>query len=56
MLLGKGLINCRILYLKLLRLFELGIDISRFFHSIIAERKKRIFEKLVFKVKTIYIV
>ena len=39
-LLGEGLINCRIRILKVLRLFELRIDISRLFHSIITDRKE----------------
>ena len=54
-LLGEGLINCRILFKKMLRLFELRIDISGMFHSIIIEGKK-LFEKVIFKVKTGYIV
>ena len=37
---GEGLTNCRILFLKVLRLFELHVDISRFFHSIITGGKK----------------
>ena len=39
-LLGKGLVNCRNLFLKLLRLSELRIDISRLFHPIITDGKK----------------
>ena len=43
---GEGLINCIILFLKVFRLFfELRIDICTLFYSIIAERKKVIFEK-----------
>ena len=34
---GEGLINCRILFLKGVSLFELRIDISRLFHSIITD-------------------
>ena len=49
-LLGKGLINCRILFLKMLELFELRIDIPRLL------QKKRVFEKVMFKVKTGHIV
>ena len=52
---GEGLINRRILFLKVLRLFELFIDISRLFHSIITEVKKEFLKKL-FEVKTGYIV
>ena len=54
-LLGEGLTNCRILFKKMLRLFELRIDISGLFHSIIIEGKK-LFEKGLFKVKTGFIV
>ena len=54
-LLREGLINCRILFLKVLRLFELHVDISRLFHSIITGGKKEFLKKL-FKVKTGYIV
>ena len=39
----------------MLRFFELRIDISGLFHSIIFEGKK-LFEKVMFKVKTGYIV
>ena len=54
-LLGEGLTNCRILLKKMLRLFELRIDISGLFHSIIIEGKN-LFEKVMFKVKTGFIV
>ena len=40
LLLGEGLINCGKPFLKVLLLFELGMDISRLFHSIIAEGGK----------------
>ena len=43
---GEGLINCRILFLKGLSLFELRIDISRLFHSIITDGKKEFLKKL----------
>ena len=46
---GEGLINCRILFLKVLRLFELFIDVSRLFHSIIADVKKEFLKKLCLK-------
>ena len=50
-LLGEGLKNCRIIFLKILRLFELRIHISRLFHSIITDGKKEFLRKM-FKVKT----
>ena len=53
-LLGEGLINCRILFLKVLRLFELRIDISKLFHSITTDGKKFFLKKLC--KKTGYIV
>ena len=46
---GEGLINCRILFLEVLRLFELFIDVSRLFHSIIADVKKEFLKKLCLK-------
>ena len=46
---GEGLINCRILFLKVLRLFELFIDVSRLFHSIITDVKKEFLKKLCLK-------
>ena len=48
---GEGLINCRILFLKVLRLFELFIDVSRLFHSIITDVKKEFLKKLCLKWK-----
>ena len=48
-LLGDGLINYRILFLKVLRLFELRIDISILFHSIITDGKKEFLKKLCLK-------
>ena len=47
-LLGEGLINCRIVF-KGLRLFELRIDISRLFHSIITDGKKEFLKKICLK-------
>ena len=43
--------SCRILFLKVLRLFELCIDISRLFHSIITDGKKEFLQKLCLKWK-----
>ena len=43
--------SCRILFLKVLRLFELCIDISRLFHSIITDEKKDFLKKLCLKWK-----
>ena len=52
---GQGLINCRTLFLKMLRLFELRIDV--YIVPFINSRwEKRIFEELMLKVKTGYIV
>ena len=48
-LLGEGLINCRILFQKVVRLFELRIDISRLFHSIITDGKREFLKKLSLK-------
>ena len=53
MLLREGLVNYRIPSLKMLRLFELPVDIFRLFCSVIPEIKK--IEKVMFKVKTGYI-
>ena len=50
-LLGKDLINFRILLLKILRLSEFQIDLSRFFHAIITDRKKSFWKKLCLKWK-----
>ena len=50
-LLIEGLISYRILFLKVLRLFELCIDISRLFHSIITDGKKEFLKKLHLKWK-----
>ena len=55
MLLVEGLINCRILFQKLLRLLGLRIDISRLLHSIIAKGIIEFFKKVVCKVKTEYV-
>ena len=44
---GEGPINCRILFLKVLRLFELRIDISRLFRSIITDGKKEFLKNYV---------
>ena len=52
-LLREGLVNYRIPSLKMLRLFELPVDIFRLFCSVIPEIKK--IEKVMFKVKTGYI-
>ena len=46
---GEGLVNYRILFLKVLRLFELRRDISRLFHSIIRDGKKFFLKKLCLK-------
>ena len=48
-LLAEDLINYRILFLKVLRLFELRRDISRLFHSIIRDGKKIFLKKLCLK-------
>ena len=55
MLLGEGLINFRILFLKILKLSEFRIDLSILFHSIISEGKKKVFEEIMFKIKKRYI-
>ena len=46
-LLGEGL--SEYLFLKILRLSKFQIDLSRGFHSIIAEREKEFFNKLCLK-------
>ena len=46
-LLGDGLINFRILVLKILRLLEFLILWSRLFHSIIVDGKKQFWKKCV---------
>ena len=48
-LLGEDLINCRTLFLKVLRLSELRIDISRLFHLIITDGRKEFTKKLCLK-------
>ena len=45
-LLGEGLINFKIHFLKMLRLLEFRIDKSRLFHSIAAEGKNEFLKKL----------
>ena len=46
-LLGEGLINFRILFLKILKLSEFQIDLSRFFHLSITEAKKEFWRNCV---------
>ena len=50
-LLGDGLIYFRIFFKKILKLCEFRIDLSRLFHSIITDGKKRVFEETLFKMK-----
>ena len=45
-LLGEGLIDFKIHFLNMLRLFELRIDKSRLFHSITSEGKNEFLKKL----------
>ena len=45
-LLGEGLINFRILFLKTIKLFEIKRVGSKLFHSMIVEGKKEFFKKL----------
>ena len=54
-LLGEGLINFKILFLQKLKLSKFQTDLSRLFHSIITEEKKRVFEEFVFEKKRKYV-
>ena len=44
-----GLINCKILFRKVISFFELCIDISRLFNPITEEGKKEFLKKLCIK-------
>ena len=46
---GEGPISFRILFKKIFTLSEFRIDLSRFFHSIIAERKNEFLKKFCLK-------
>ena len=50
-MLGEDLKNFRILFIKILKLSEFRIDLSRLFHLIITEGKKELLKRLCLKGK-----